>query len=164
MAEGVYEVLLEDTIIEDNSDVLVEPAPISIEVIEDDPRKISMRCECGQSAVYKFSAAKRILGLCSSSECMKRALSHLERWNTAAKSRSLNLLENDILEGSPKPTRKTARREIRDYQRSVGLPEDGILSPVTKESLRRAGRSGMISVWEVRLREEKSIMGDFLPV
>jgi murein L,D-transpeptidase YcbB/YkuD len=153
MAETVYSLLIGDGLaVEVRDDSPVDPAPIEIEDNEKDPRKVTLYCSCGQEAAYKFKAAKRVLGLCSSSACMRQALETLERWSKAAKSRTWDLIsEQDVLD--PPAPKLSVKEEIQGFQLDHNLIQDGILGPATREALRQAGRSGMIQVWEKRLQE-----------
>jgi hypothetical protein len=147
--ETVYDHLLSQA--DEDADP-VEPTPVEIDQIQQDPRKVTLYCECGLDAVYTFKAAKRLLGLCSSSACMKKALPRLEEWAKVAQSKSFEILENDDPE-PPKP-KPTAREEIRKFQREHGLSETGLLDLEVAKALRQAGRGGMITIWLDRLAEE----------
>lgn len=155
MAETVYERLLDGPSVVEEEGTPPEPARVEIDAIDLDPRKITLYCSCGEKATYNFRTAKRVLPLCCSSACMRKALPKLEEWAKAAKSRSWDLLtEGDVLEKpEPKPT---ARQEIQQFQREVGLSDDGLLGAQTCQALQDAGRGGMIPIWRSRLLEESS--------
>jgi hypothetical protein len=149
--ETVYDHLLSQA--DEDADP-VEPTPIEIDQIQQDPRKVTLYCECGQDAVYTFKAAKRLLGLCPSSACMKKALPRLEEWAKIAQSKSFEILENDDPE-PPKP-KLSAREEILAFQREHGLSETGDLNRESLLALRQAGRGGMIPIWLEKLAEESN--------
>lgn len=132
----------------------VEPTPVEIDQIQQDPRKVTLYCECGQDAVYTFKAAKRLLGLCPSSACMKKALPRLEEWAKVAQSKSFEILENEDPE-PPKP-KILAREEVRLFQKEHGLAQTGLLDLEVAKALRQAGRSGMITIWLEKLAEESN--------
>ena len=154
MAETVYERILEGGTSLDEEIVQTAPVPIEIDRILEDPRKVTLYCDCGQEAIYRFRAAKRVIPLCSSSGCMKKALPRLEEWVKSALSKSWELLSGEDILTQPKPRKSTAKEEIRAFQREQGLPDDGIVGEKTKEALRRVGREGMLSIWRDRLLEE----------
>jgi hypothetical protein len=154
MAETVYDRILEGGTSVDGDDVPAEPVSIEITQLQQDPRKVTLWCDCGHEAVYAFKAAKRVVPLCSSSGCLRKALPKLEEWVKVAKSKSWALLSetNDILD-PPKPKLK-AKDEIRIFQQEQGIPTDGILGSQTEERLRDVGRGGMIPIWREKLKEE----------
>jgi hypothetical protein len=152
--ETVYERILEGGTTVDEEIVQTTPVPIEIDRIQEDPRKITLYCDCGQEAVYRFRAAKRVMPLCSSSGCLKKALPRLEEWVKSALSKSWELLSGEDILTQPKPPKLTAKEEILAFQREQGLSEDGIVGEETKEALRRVGREGMIPIWRDRLLEE----------
>jgi hypothetical protein len=149
-SETVYDHLLSQA--DEDVDLSAPATQIEIDCIQQDPRKVTLYCDCGQDAVYSFKAAKRLLGCCSSSACMKKALPQLEGWAERAQSKTFELLESDD-EPPPKP-RLTVGEEIRAFQREHGLPQTGELNKSDLEALRRVGRGGMIPVWLERLAEE----------
>lgn len=133
----------------------VEPTPVGIDQIQQDPRKVTLYCDCGQDAVYTFKAAKRLMGLCTSSACMKKALPRLEEWAKSSQSKSWELLEKDDMAPAPKP-KLSATEEIKEFQKEHGLSMTGELNLETVNSLRLVGRGGMIPVWLERLAEESN--------
>jgi len=154
MAETVYDRILEGGTSVNEDEIGAEPVSIEITQIQQDPRKVTLWCDCGHEAVYAFKAAKRVVPLCSSSECLRKALPKLEEWVKVAKSKSWDLLSetNDILD-PPKPKLK-AKEEIEIFQKEQGLAQDGILGASTEEQLRQVGRGGMIPIWREKLKEE----------
>ena len=154
MAETVYDRILEGGTSLNEDDIPAEPVSIEISQIQQDPRKVTLWCDCGHEAIYAFKAAKRVVPLCSSSGCFRKALPKVEEWVKVAKSKSWALLSepNDILD-PPKPKLK-AKQEISNFQEEQGLIPDGLLGRATEERLREVGRGGMIPIWREKLKEE----------
>lgn len=155
MAESVYGLLLDDEVVEDCDSQPITPTSIEIEQIAKDPRRVTLHCTCGAEAIYTFKGAKRVLGVCASSDCMKQGLEQLERFAHIAKGKGWDLISGeDILERTPQPPPKPVRQQIRDFQEAEGLEPDGILDPRTCAALRAKGRSGMVEIWTQKLQEE----------
>lgn len=149
-----YDRLLKDEVV-DTEETRIPPTTIEIGLIEEDPRKVSMTCEgCGKPAVYTLKAAKRILGCCESTGCLKPLIPKIEQWAHEAQSKSWDLLSDDSM--IPEKPKLTLREEIRKFQKEQGIPETGELTSETEAALRKCGRVGMISIWRNKLREENS--------
>lgn len=145
-----YDRLLADEVIPGEKPK-IPATTIEIDILDRDPRKVSLTCDtCGTDAIYAFKAAKRLLGCCGSSGCMKPILPKLEQWAIEAQSKSWGLLADDDL--IPEKPQLSAREEILEFQKTQKLPETGDLDTSTEEALRKTGRVGMISIWRSRLR------------
>ena len=129
------------------------PTTVRIGVISEDPRKVSLICECGNVASYSLKAVHRVLGACENSGCLKKALEKIEGWAYLAQNKTWGIVQEDSALETPKP-RLSIQEEIRIFQRAQRLDPSGTVDEATEAALRKEGREGMIPVWKSRLLEE----------
>lgn len=157
MADGVYGLLLDDEIVEQLENQPIQPTQVDVEHLAKDPRRVTIYCGgCGAPATFVLRGAKRVVGACELSSCMKQGIEQLERFAHLAKSKQWDIISKHDVVDNPyrSPPKKPVRQEIIEFQQAEGLTADGILGPRTSERLRAVGRAGMIPVWIERLKEE----------